>query len=161
MNSDFKDLLCCLNAHKVRYLVIGGYAVSIHTEPRYTKDLDIWVEPTLANSRRLVKALLEFGAPVDSLTQDDFAKPDTLFIFGIPPARVDILNHIKGAQFSAMFTRRVSIELDDFAFHCISATDLIRLKEIANRPQDRIDIRALKKTLPGQPHTQPKRRNRL
>ena len=85
MNSDFKDLLSCLNEKKVKYLVVGGYAVTYYAEPRYTKDLDLWVEASPQNSRRLVRALSDFGAPTDSLAPLDFATPGVLFIFGIPP----------------------------------------------------------------------------
>ena len=66
INSDFKDLLQSLNAAGVRYLIVGGYAVMVHTEPRYTKDLDIWIERDEQNARALLRALAEFGAPIES-----------------------------------------------------------------------------------------------
>ncbi len=143
MNSDFKDLLQCLNESNVRYLVIGGYAVSIHAEPRYTKDLDLWVEASKTNASRLIKALDSFGAPTNSIVEADFAKPGTLFIFGIEPNRVDILNQIKGASFAKAYERRIESEVDDLSFHCIALTDLIRVKKLAGRPQDLADIENL------------------
>jgi hypothetical protein len=68
VNSDFKDLLHALNEAGVRYLIVGGYAVMVHTEPRFTKDLDIWVEPRTENADRLLAALAHFGAPVADIT---------------------------------------------------------------------------------------------
>ena len=147
MNSDFKDLLRCLNAYRVRYLIIGGYAVSIHAEPRYTKDLDIWVEASKSNASKLLKALQEFGAPTNNLIETDFAKPGTLFIFGIEPNRVDILNQIKGASFKKAYENRSRFVLDDFKFNCISAKDLIKLKKLASRPQDLADIENIQRAL--------------
>lgn len=143
MNSDFKDLLCCLNEFKVRYLVIGGYAVVIHSEPRYTKDLDIWVDATTKNASALLKALKEFGAPTNSIIEEDISKPGTVFIFGIEPNRVDIINKIKGANFSSAFQRRIKAKVDDLEFNCISLKDLIHIKKIAGRIQDRLDVEKL------------------
>ena len=73
INSDFRDLLRSLNAAGVKYLVVGGYAVMVHTEPRYTKDLDLWVDPSEDNGPRVFQALAAFGAPLVGLSAHDFA----------------------------------------------------------------------------------------
>ena len=146
MNSDLIELLQCLSEFKVRYLLIGGHAVGVHSEPRYTKDLDIWIEASKANAKRLIAALNKFGAPTNSIAERDFAKPGTLFIFGIEPNRVDVLNQIKGAQFKSAFSRRLTIELQGVLINCISLPDLIHLKKLANRPQDRADLVKLRLT---------------
>ncbi len=86
MNSDFKDLLRVFNEHKVRYLVVGGYAVIKYTEPRYTKDLDVWIQATLKNARAVFAALREFGAPLTNITSADFAKEGSVYQIGRPPA---------------------------------------------------------------------------
>ena len=143
MNSDLIELLQCLSEFKVRYLLIGGHAVGVHSEPRYTKDLDIWVEASKLNAKKLISALTMFGAPTNSIVAADFAKPGTLFIFGIEPNRVDILNHIKGAQFKVAYARRLVIQLEGASVNCISLPDLIHLKKLANRPQDRQDLKKL------------------
>jgi hypothetical protein len=84
MNSDFRDLLKLFNAHRVRYLVVGGYAVMKYTEPRYTKDLDIWVEATPKNAKAVLKALRSFGAPLANLTEADFAAEGFSIRWGVP-----------------------------------------------------------------------------
>jgi hypothetical protein len=81
MNSDFKDLLRVLSAHDVRFLVVGGYAVIHYSQPRYTKDLDLWLEPTEENARRFVRALAELGAPLLDITESDFAVPGTQYVW--------------------------------------------------------------------------------
>ncbi len=90
MNSDFEELLSLFNANDVKYLVVGGYAVMLYTEPRYTKDLDIWIEPSEDNAARVFRALSKFGAPLSGLTPSDFAHEGCFYQVGIPPVRVDI-----------------------------------------------------------------------
>jgi hypothetical protein len=97
MHSDFEELLSIFNAHEVKYLVVGGYAVMLYTEPRYTKDLDLWVEPGPENASRVFRALAAFGAPLMGLSPDDFAHEDFFYQIGVPPVRVDVLNVNKRA----------------------------------------------------------------
>ena len=91
MNDDFLDLLSALLDAEVRFLIVGAYAVGVHARPRATKDLDVWVEASSENSRRVLRALKAFGAPTDNLDDDDFARPGTGFMMGAPPNRIDIL----------------------------------------------------------------------
>jgi hypothetical protein len=92
----FKELLRKFNEHQVKYLVVGAYAVMKYTEPRYTKDFDIWVEPVSANAQRVFAALAEFGAPMNEVQVEDFANPELVFQIGIEPLRIDIMMGIKG-----------------------------------------------------------------
>ena len=147
MNSDFKDLLRCLSKERVKYLIIGGYAVSYYSEPRYTKDLDIWVEPTKSNSKKVIKALTTFGAPTDNLDEADFSKRGTLFIFGLPPNRVDILTSPKGATFKTAWKNKTVVNLNKLKLNFISIKDLIKLKKATGRPQDKLDLESLKAAL--------------
>jgi hypothetical protein len=96
VNSDFKDLLHALNEAGVRYLIVGGYAVMVHTEPRFTKDLDIWVEPRTENADRLLAALAHFGAPVADITAAVFTEADVFYQIGIDPVRIDITTSAPG-----------------------------------------------------------------
>ena len=105
-NSTFKDLLSALNGCGAKYLVVGGYAVMLYTEPRYTKDLDIWVEPSPDNALRVFRALAGFGAPLAGIHADDFAVPDLIYQLGVPPSRVDILTSISGVDFADAWGRR-------------------------------------------------------
>jgi len=90
--SDYKELLKILNRHRVRYLIVGAYAVIHYTEPRYTKDLDIWVEPEIKNAKRVYEALKEFGAPLKDISVADFANKNLVYQIGVEPVRVDIIN---------------------------------------------------------------------
>jgi hypothetical protein len=146
MNSDFKDLLKLFNAHKVRYLVVGGYAVMKYTEPRYTKDLDIWIEASPRNARAVFKALREFGAPLVNLTEADFTKEGFCYQMGRPPARVDILMSIEGVRFADAWPNRVKTDFDGVSGHVISRQDLIANKRAVGRPQDLIDVDSLVKS---------------
>lgn len=143
MNSDFKDLLRLLNVHQVKYLIIGGYAVSYYTEPRYTKDLDLWVEASKINSKRLILSLKKFGAPTDNLVEDDFSKKDTLYIFGIPPNRIDILTGVKGVSFAKAWGEKEMVKLGNIKVPFISKEHLKKLKKKAGRPQDLLDLEKL------------------
>ena len=145
MFQDYLDLLQCLNDNKVKYLIIGGYAVIQYAEPRYTKDLDLWIEASMPNAKKILKALTSFGAPVDNLTIEELAKPGLLFVFGVPPLRVDILNKASGCTFESAWSSRNKIQLDGISANFISKENLIKLKKKANRPQDLADIESLKK----------------
>jgi len=146
MNSDLIELLQCLNEYKVRYLVIGGQAVIVHSEPRYTKDLDIWVEASKQNSKKLVEALEDFGAPTNALKADDFVRPGTLFIFGIEPNRVDILNAPKGTTFKSAYTNKKVITYEGVKVPFIGLAELIKLKRAAGRKQDKMDLEKLERS---------------
>jgi hypothetical protein len=87
MHSDFKELLSILNAERVKYLVVGGYAVSLYAQPRATKDLDILIKPDKANAAALFRALEKFGAPLEGLTPDDFIERGSFFRMGTPPVK--------------------------------------------------------------------------
>jgi hypothetical protein len=100
MNSDFKDLLRIFNEHSVRYLIVGGYAVIKYTEPRYTKDLDVWIEASPENSRAVFEALRQFGAPLKNISPKDFAKRGSIYQMGRPPARIDVLTSVEGLRFA-------------------------------------------------------------
>src|ERR1017187_6595989 len=91
MNSDFEELLSIFNENGVRYLIVGGHAVMLYTEPRYTKDLDVWIDASAENAERVYRSLVAFGAPLAGLTAKDFAEEGSFYQMGIPPVRVDIL----------------------------------------------------------------------
>jgi hypothetical protein len=145
MNSDFKDLLRSFEGAGVRYLVVGGYAVSEHTEPRYTKDLDLWASNSHDNAARVLRALSEFGAPLKDVSLDDFENPQTVYQIGLPPSRIDILMALEGLNFEDCWPRRKVSTIDGLAVPYISVPDLIINKEIAGRPQDLIDAANLRK----------------
>lgn len=140
MNSDFKDLLRIFNEHKVRYLVVGGYAVIKYTEPRYTKDLDVWVDASVKNARAVFAALREFGAPLTNITTADFAKEGSIYQIGRPPARVDVLTSIEGVGFADAWPNRMASDFDGIPAPVISRQDLLTNKRTVGRPQDLVDV---------------------
>ena len=101
MYPDFKELLSVLNAHRVKYLVVGAYAVSIHAQPRATKDIDILIEADADNAEAVFAALAQFGAPLQGLTSADFAEEGPFFRIGRDPIGVDILTTMPGVSFDA------------------------------------------------------------
>lgn len=143
-SSHFKEVLRKFNEHQVRYLIVGAYAVMKYTEPRYTKDLDIWVDATPDNASRVFKGLAEFGAPMNSVTVEDFVNPELVFQIGIEPHRIDIMMGIKGLEFSDAWPRRVETRFEDVAINLISKGDLLIAKKAAGRPQDLIDADELR-----------------
>lgn len=146
VSSDFKDLLRLFNDYRVKYLIIGGYAVIKYAEPRYTKDLDVWIRADQDNATAVFQALREFGAPLAGMTVDDFAHEGYFYQMGVPPVRVDILMSIPGLAFDEAWTRRVEAEFDGVPVLFISRADLIASKLASGRPQDLIDADSLKQS---------------
>ena len=147
MFDDFKDLLSAFNAANVRYLIVGGYAVSLHAQPRATKDLDILISTDADNSKAVYIALTKFGAPVEGLCPTDFTEPDNFFRMGTPPVMVDIMPKISGVEFESAWPRRVTVAIDDaLTVNFISRDDLLAAKMAAGRPQDLADVDALRES---------------
>jgi hypothetical protein len=147
MFEDFKELLSIFNARQVRYLIVGGYAVSLHAQPRATKDMDLLIKPDAANAAAVFEGLAAFGAPLDGVTSEQFARPGSFFRVGRPPVMVDLLLEIDGVNFDEAWSRRIEVVIDDAtglkaAF--ISRDDLIAAKLASGRPQDIADVQALR-----------------
>jgi predicted nucleotidyltransferase len=147
MYPDFKELLSVLNEKGVKYLVIGAYAVSIHAQPRATKDLDILVKPDPENATAIFAALTQFGAPLEGLTAADFAEKGPFFHMGREPIAVDVLTEILGVDFDDAWARRVEAVIDPNGLKAnfISRDDLIAAKLASARPQDLADVDAIRK----------------
>jgi predicted nucleotidyltransferase len=144
LKPDFKDLLLVLNQNQVTYLIVGGYAVMKYTEPFYTKDLDVWIDPTPENAERTYKALLQFGAPVADLTVHDLTQPRVVFQFGMAPLRVDLMTSIDAVSFAEAWENRVESHFGGVPISLISLRDLIQNKAAANRDTDRIQLAGLR-----------------
>ncbi len=141
---DYKELLKILNKHRVKYLIIGAYAVIYYTEPRYTKDLDIWVEPEEKNAQRVYAALKEFGAPLTNIGADDFIKPDVVYQIGVAPVRVDIITGIAGVDFGAAYKHRQIAGFNGIKASVMGIAELMEAKKNMKRPVDAMDISALR-----------------
>lgn len=145
MFRDFKELLSAFNALRVKYLIVGGYAVSFHAQPRATKDLDVLISASAENSRAVYAALAQFGAPLEGLRAQDFTEAGSFFRMGTPPVMVDIFPSISGIDFEDAWQRRVDVTIDDdLTAPFISREDLLTAKIAAGRPQDLADAAALR-----------------
>ena len=147
LNSDFDDLLSALSKERVRYLVVGAYAVMHHTEPRYTKDLDIWVDPTAANAERVMRALKRFGAPLKHTRASDFTNRGLVYQAGVEPVRFDILMAIEGVTFEDAWRARTKARWGRRLVNVLSPTHLVANKKKVGRPQDLLDVERLKPLL--------------
>lgn len=145
VEKDYEELLELFNRYKVRYCIVGAYAVAFYERPRYTKDLDILVEPTLENAKRIIKALDAFGFGSLKLTEGDFTKKGNIIQLGYEPVRVDLLTSIKGAPFKKIWeTRQVGTYGRRRVFF-IGKNELMRNKKLTGRRQDLADIEVLSK----------------
>ena len=146
---DLKQLLLAFNAHGVEYLIIGGYAVGVYSEPRATKDLDLFIRSNITNSEAVYRALAAFGAPLAGMTPADFRNdPNAIFQIGLPPARVDILQHISGVTFEEAWEHRTDTSVDGVTTHVIAAEHLIQNKLQSGRMRDLADVEAIREANP-------------
>jgi predicted nucleotidyltransferase len=134
----YRELLQALNELEIEYLIVGGYAVMKYTEPRYTKDLDLWVHNSPENSKRLYHALARFGAPLahDGITSETFTKNDVVYQIGVAPVRIDISTHIDGVAFEIAWPNRVQGTIFGLPVSFISLADLIINKQATGRDSD-------------------------
>ncbi len=143
LNPDFREFIRSLNDNQVRYLVVGGHAVAFHGHPRYTKDLDIWIEPEEENALRLVSALDQFGFGSLGLSARDFLDTDQIIQFGYPPNRIVVVLKLSGLDFADAYSRRISVDLDDLNVNFIDLDSLITNKKASGRLQDLADVENL------------------
>lgn len=140
---DFSEFLQLLNSHKVRYLIIGGYAVAFHGHPRFTKDLDVWLDASVANAKRVIAVLNDFGFASMGMTVEDFVQSDKIIQLGFPPVRIDLLIGIRSLSFRKAYANRVVADSNGVAVNFISLEGLLESKRKAGRPQDIADIEQL------------------
>jgi len=141
-NLHYKELLQLLNECQVEYLIVGGFAVMKYGEPRFTKDLDVWVGNSAQNSRKVIEALKSFGAPLDQdgITPETFTEKQVVYQIGIAPVRVDILTGITGVEFADAWKKRVASTFFGVPVHFISRDDLVANKLALGRSSDLRDL---------------------
>ncbi|MDQ3349496.1 MAG: hypothetical protein M3545_16215 [Acidobacteriota bacterium] len=143
MNPDFVDLLRAFTAADVRYLVVGAYALALHGRPRATGDLDIWVDATPDNARRVLQALAEFGAPTEDISQADLERPGITYQIGLPPVRIDILTELTDLTFAEAWPERMRRPFGSIDVDFIGRDAFVRNKRATGRPKDLVDIQGL------------------
>ena len=142
--NDFREFVILLQKHSVNYLIVGGYAVGYHGYPRYTGDLDIWLNPIKANAEKIILAVNEFGFSSLKLTEGDFTKEGNIIQLGYPPLRIDLLTQIDGVLFDDCYKNKIQVEIDDLTVDFISYNDLIKNKKSSGRYKDLDDLEHLK-----------------
>jgi hypothetical protein len=143
LNRDWSEFLCALIGRRVRFVLIGGHAVAGHGEPRFTEDLDVFVEPTLANARRLRAALADFGFGESLPPAKDLAAADKVFMVGRKPNRIDILTGIDGVSFKEAWASRVEAKFEVSPLFVIGREALLVNKRASGRRKDLLDIAVL------------------
>ena len=129
-----------LNEHKVKYLLIGGYAVGYHGYPRATNDIDIWVENSDENANRIVTSIKEFGFSIPELKPELFQKKKNIIRMGKAPMRIEIVIDIDGVEFSKCYKKRITAEIDRIEVCIISLPDLKTNKKASGRNKDLADL---------------------
>lgn len=139
-NPDFRDLFAALSDAGADFIVVGAHAVMFSTEPRTTKDLDVWVRPSSENGARVHRALASFGAPLAGVTPEDFAVPGTIFQIGVAPNRIDIITSIDGVVFDEAWDSKVATSYGAAPIHVLAMEPLLRNKRAVNRLRDQLDV---------------------
>ena len=146
---DYEDLLNAFNARGVKYLLIGGYAVSFYTVPRFTKDMDLWIRPDERNAQKVYQALEDFGAPLTNIVPGDFVVLGTVYQMGVAPVRIDIINTTGGVPFDEAWKNKKTVKYGQATVQIIGLSELIAVKRAVGRKQDMIDLEKLIKKIPG------------
>jgi hypothetical protein len=143
LNEDYRDMLRSLLDEKVRFLLVGAYALAAHGYPRATMDIDIWVMPASDNADAVMRAIRRFGAPLHNLTRADLETDGTVFQIGVAPRRIDIITSASGLRFEEAFSRSSVVTVEGIEVHIPSVDDLIRNKRASGRTKDLADAEAL------------------
>lgn len=144
IEKDYAELLELFNENKVKYCIVGAYAVAFYALPRYTKDMDILVEPSIENARRIIKSLNEFGFKNVGLTEKDFYNEGKIIQLGYEPVRVDIMTSIEGVSFKEVWVNRRRARYGQQKVFFIGIDELIRNKKTSKRKKDKVDLEILK-----------------
>ena len=143
VSRDYEDLFKVLNAHKIKYIVVGAHAVMFYTEPRFTKDMDVWIPSDLNDGERVYKALKTFGAPLKNVKPSDFENPTTIFQMRVAPVRIDVLTNISGVSVENAWKNKIRSWYGKTPIYILGRLDLIKSKKAAGRPQDKLDLAGL------------------
>jgi len=143
LNKDFKEFIELLNNNHVRYLIGGGYAEAFHGYPRYTKDMDVWIDASLKNAERIIVSLEQFGFGSLGLLVEDFLEPDKIIQLGNPPLRIDLMTSVPGVEFESCYNSRIVLDLEGVIVNFIDLENLKKNKKASGRFQDLTDIENL------------------
>jgi len=143
LNEDYKEMLQALSDEKVRFLLVGAYALAAHGYPRATMDIDLWVMPAPANAEAVLRALHRFGTPLHDLTKNDLAHEGTVFQIGVAPRRINIITAASGLDFEDTLRNSIAVSIEGIEVRIPCIADLIRNKRSSGRTRDLADAEAL------------------
>ena len=143
LNEDYREMLQCLADEKVKFLLVGAYALAAHGYPRATLDMDLWVMPSPDNAEAVLRALTRFGASLQDLSVADLQKDDTIFQIGVAPRRIDIITSASGLEFKGAYKNSTEVDIEGLSVRIPSVEDLIRNKTASGRAKDLADVEAL------------------
>lgn len=146
VEKDYEDILKLFNRHKVKYCIIGAFAVAFYARPRYTKDIDILIDSSPENAKKIIRALTEFGFEDLDLSEDDLCQEGNIIQLGYEPLRVDIVTSLSGTSFDQVWKNKVGADYGREKVYFIGLDDLIQTKKQSSRPQDKVDLDLLIKT---------------
>ncbi|MBM4176769.1 MAG: hypothetical protein FJ213_11460 [Ignavibacteria bacterium] len=142
IQDDFKEFIGLLNKHRVEYLIVGGYAVAIHSRPKFTEDIDFFINRTKENAKKLLEVLDEFGFGELDISIEDLTNEFKMIQLGFAPLRIDIMNSISGIDFNTAFQNRAKIDIDEIKdVFFISLADLLKNKKSSSREKDKQDVK--------------------
>ena len=141
----FEDFIKLLNKHKVSYLVVGAYALALYAEPRNTGDIDVFIERSEVNAKKILKVLSEFGFESLELTVKDFITQNIIIQLGVQPVRIDIITTISGVSFEDAFAKKEKKQFGKTVANFISKEFLIKNKKASARNKDLADLELLLK----------------
>ncbi len=144
-DKDFHEFVESLEKTKARYLIVGGYAVGFYGHPRFTGDMDIWIEMTEENAAKVLAAIQIFGFDSLGITKADLLKEGNIIQMGSPPLRIDLLTQIDGVIFQNCYPKRKTVTFSGLQYEFIGYQDLLTNKLSSNRGKDIDDVENLKK----------------
>ena len=143
LSSDYEDLFSTLNAYKIKYLVVGAHAVIFYSQPRFTKDMDVWIPAALNDPPRVYAALKVYGPPLKGLVPEDFHSPTMMLQIGVAPVRIGILGSLSGVEAEEAWKHRKRSRYGKTTINILGLAELIKAKQASGRPQDRLDLKKL------------------
>ena len=140
---DFNEFCGLLNARGVEFVIVGAHALAFHGAPRFTGDLDILVRPTEANAERVLRAIGEFGFPIDNLSVAKIVSPRCIIEMGVVPVQIHVMSQIDGVSWEEVWQGRETVTFGTHLVPFIGRQEFLRNKRAAGRPKDLADIAAL------------------
>ena len=143
LNDDYRDILRAFSTERVRFLLVGAYAMAAHGYPRATMDIDLWIDPSADNVTAVLRALEQFGAPMEEISAKDLSEENLVFQIGVAPRRIDVLTGVSGLTFADAYANSIEIDIEGTSARVLCLNDLIENKRASGRKQDAADLEVL------------------